>query len=355
MKIGIIGLPKSGKTTVFYVLTRRIAEGSNQSNKGPHLRFGNIKVPDERLDKIASIVNPKKIIKSEITFVDETESVRDKYRCFSPVHIREVDALVDVIRLFKNEDVMHPLGDIDPVRDLEQLEAELILSDLEVVERRLDKIEKELKGGRKEHERELNILKRCKGALENEEALRGIEFDKQQEDVLRGFGFLSQKPLMILANVDEEGIALSLPEGLRDIAERKNLTTIKFCAKLEAEILELDESEQDKFLKELGIKESAYNKFIQAAYSMLNLISFFTVKNDILKSWTVAQNTPANEAAGKIHTDIKRGFIKAEVVSFDDFIKYGGFAECRKRGLVHLEGKDYIIEDGDIIDFKFNV
>ena len=355
MKIGIIGLPQSGKTTVFSALSGRNTKIDDYSVKRKELRFGNIKVPDKRIDKIAQIISPKKIIRSEITFVDETESSRDTYKCFSSSHIKEIDALVDVIRLFTDETVLHPLGNIDAVRDLEQLETEVILADLEVIQKRIDKIEKELKGGKKEYEREYALLKKCKDSLEKEKPLRNLEFNQKDENILSGFGFLSKKPLMILANVDEDRINLPLAEDFQKITDEKKLTAIKFCAKIEAEILELNDDEQRQFLEELNIGNSARSKFIKAAYSILDLVSFFTTKNDILKSWTIPRETKAKDAAGKIHSDIERGFIKAEVINYEDFSKFGSFSECRKNNALRFEGKDYIVKDGDMIDFRFNV
>lgn len=356
MKIGLVGLSQSGKTTAFTALTGSNTQVNDYPTKKPEINIGNVKVPDERIDKLAQILNPKKIVKSEITFVDEHESLRDKYKCFNILHIKEVEALVDVIRLFKDENILHPLGNIDPVRDLEQLDTELILADLEVVDNRLERIEKDLKRGKKlELEAEFNVLKKCKGSLEKEIPLRNLELDKNEQNLLSGFCFLSQKPLMLLINVDDNKIDESLPQAFKKIVDEKRLTFIEFCAKIEAEILELDNREQKQFLKELGIGELAHTKFIKAVYVLLDLISFFTVKNDILKSWAIKNGTKAQDAAGKIHTDIQRGFIKADVVSFEDFIKYRNFVECKKNNVLRLQGKDYIVKDADIINFKFHV
>jgi ribosome-binding ATPase len=355
MKIGIIGLPQSGKSTVFAALTGTGNKVDDFSHQGKESHLGSIKVPDKRIDKLAQIIKPKKIVESEIKLIDEANPQRDKYKCFSAPEIREVDALVDVIRFFGEVEALHPEDASFLKRDLTQLEDELILADLEMIQKRLDRIEKELKAGRKEHEREYDILKRSKESLEKEEPLRNLDFDEGDESIISGFALLSKKPLMILVNIDESKINKPLSKDFKQIIDKKKLTAIKFCAKLEAEISELNEAEQKEFLQGLGIEESARDKFIKTAYSVLNLISFFTVKNDILKSWTISGQTEAPEAAGKIHSDMQRGFIKAEVVDYETFIKMGSFSECSKSNALRLEGKDYLVKDGDIIDFKFSV
>jgi hypothetical protein len=355
VKIGIIGLSQSGKTTVFKALVGKKDESSADAEQKSKVQYGNIKVPDERIDKISQLVAPEKIIPSEVTFVDEVEAVYDKFKCFTVDYIKEVEAITTVIRYFKNESVPHPLGDIDIIRDINQVEDELMLADLEVIQKRFAKLQKEIKGGKKENQQEFEVLQNCLDSLEKEQPLRNLKFSPQQENILSGFGFLSKKPLLVLINIDEDKINESLPSDIEQEIKNKHLSFIKFCAKVEAEIQEIEPSQQEQFLKELNIEESAKERFAKGLYDALNLISFFTIKNNILKSWTVEEGTACKEAAGKIHSDIERGFIKAEVVGFKEFVKYGDFSECKKNNILQLKGKDYLVQDGDVIDFKFNI
>ena len=359
MKIGIIGLPLSGKSTIFNALTGLSAEVKEFSSGGktkPNL--GVVKIPDERLEKLAEIFKPKKTTHATVDFVDMIGISKDaKAEDVDLTPIRDTDALVCVIRFFENEKVSHPYGDIDAPRDLKIINTGLILLDLNITETRIQKIEKEVKGGRKENQKELDILKKCQSSLLKEKPLRELTLDKEEEPLLRGFQFLSKKPILALANIDEVHIKGKEPEEFARTAEELGLSHMALCGKVEAEIAQLDDEElKSSFMQDLGIKETARNKFIKASFSLLDLITFYTVKGEESKAWLIKKGSTAYEAAGKIHSDIQRGFIKAEVVNFK------GLTTCdfdmnnvKSKGLLKLEGKEYIVEDGDIIYFRFNV
>ena len=359
MKIGIIGLPLSGKSTIFNALTGLNAEVKEFSSGGktkPNL--GAVKIPDERLEKLAEIFKPKKTTPVTVDFVDMIGISKDaKAEDVDLTPIRDTDALVCIVRFFKNEKVSHPYGDIDGSRDLKIINTGLILLDLNIAETRIQKIEKEVKTGRKENQKELDILKKCQSGLLKEKALRELTFDKEEEPLLRGFQFLSKKPILALANIGEAHIKGEEPEEFARTAEGLGLSHRALCGKVETEIAQLDDEElKSSFMQDLGIKETARNKFIKASFSLLDLITFYTVKGEESKAWLIKKGSTAYEAAGKIHSDIQRGFIKAEVVNFK------GLTTCdfdmnnvKSKGLLKLEGKEYIAEDGDIIYFRFNV
>ena len=334
MKIGIVGLPGSGKSTVFNAITQM--PHKERDPVKPHL--GTIFIPDERLDFIASIVKPKKVKYSEITFLDMPG--------YNTSHIQEVDALVYCIGAFSGRDLL---------KDLKDFEADIILRDLEAIQKRLEKIEKEIKRGKNEQKNEYDVLILCKGSLEKEKELRFLELSPIQEKLIASYQFLSRRPFIIISNIAEDQTGKNTSKPIEGYVKEKGLKLIEFCGKIESEISELPKEERPAFLKEVGIDRSARDKFIQASYEMLNLIHFYTTKGDETKSWMIRKNTTAVDAAGKIHTDIKRGFIRAEVVNFKDFKECGSFQQAKEKGHFKVEGKEYIVQDGDIINFRFNV
>ncbi len=334
MKIGIVGLPGSGKSTVFNAITQKPAK--NRDFTKPHL--GTIYMPDERLDFLASAIKPKKVTYSEVTFLDMPG--------YNPSHIQEVDALVLCVGTFSDRDIL---------RDAKDFEADLILRDLNVIQKRLEKMDKEIKRGITDLKNEHEVLVLCKKSLEEEKELRFLKLTPIQEKFIAGYQFLSRRPFIIISNIAEDQIKKDASKVIEDYAAKKELKVIEFCAKIESEIAELPEEERPPFLKSSGIERSAREKFIKVSYEMLDLIHFYTTKGDEAKSWMIKRGTSALDAAGKIHTDIKRGFIRAEVVNFKDFKACGSFQAAKEKGHFKVEGKEYVVEDGDIITFRFNV
>ena len=350
MQIGVVGQKFSGKTTVFGALTGISADSVKGGSKS---NLGEIKVPDERVEKLSSIFDPVKTTYTEIKFIDvqtENESRRES-KGIDPktvVLIRSSDALVVVVRSFDNPAVPHPFNEINPLRDFMNFETELITSDFIQIENRLERMKKENSKGV-----EADILLRCKEYLENEKPLRLLSFSESEMKAIGGFQFLSQKPLMVLVNTSEdENREFS---ELNSEVEKCGATVMTLSARLEQELSELPEEERADYLKEMGIDRSAKERFIQASYSMMKLISFFTIGQDEVRAWTIKEGTKALHAAGRIHTDLERGFIRADVVHYDDFIKSGSIAKTRTAGYLHQEGKEYIVQDGDILEIRFNV
>lgn len=348
MKIGIVGFPRSGKTTVFNALTGLDASvGFGGDASRPNL--GTIKVPDERIDRLSEIFSPKKTTYGEVVFVDypgrpDASNAIDRSTI---AQMRDADALVQVVRAFEDtaaDRAANPQGDIDGFA------TELILADLEIVEKRLDRLRKE-----KGREKERALLERCREALESEQPLRRIEFSELEERELAGFGFLSRLPLLVLVNVDEADAGAALAPQIGALLERNGTIGLALSAKVEMEIAGLDEMDRGAFLADLGLQAPARDRFVRAAYGLLDLISFLTSGEDEVRAWPIRKGTAAVRAAGKIHSDIERGFIRAEVVAYDDFIELGSDAKCRDAGKLRLEGKDYQVRDGDIIHFRFNV
>ena len=340
MKVGLIGRQGSGKTTIFGALT-----GLRAETGGSESHLGVTKVPDARVDRLSEIFKPKKTTYAEIRFTDfPAQQSKEKLKANAALiaQMRDVDAMALVLNDFD--------GSSDPIKDLRDLLAEMMLADLVVVENRLTKLKKE-----KGKEREGEVLARCLKTLEAEESLRSIAFTPDEESLLAGFGFLSRKSVIALFNVAEDRAGKEPPEDYRKELERLAIPGLALSAKVEMEVAQLDEKDRQSFLNELGIAEPARDRFIRASYQLLDLISFFTSGEDEVKAWTIAQGTPARKAAGKIHSDIERGFIRAEVVAYEDFIRYGTEAKCRDAGKLRLEGKDYLVADGDIIHFRFNV
>lgn len=352
MKVGIIGFARSGKTTVFNSLTGAHAAvgafGSREANVAV------IKVPDERVDRLAEIYQPKKKTYAEFEFVDiaPAEGASDKALDSAALTaLKNVDALVHVVRAFENENVMHPLDGVDPRRDAKALEEELQLVDLIVVEKRIERLEKE----HKRDTTERKLLERCREHLESARPLRTLELSHAEEKELMGFGFLSRKPMLLLANYGEESIGKADPGGLEAYAREQGQTLIELCGTMEMEVTQLPPEERASFREELGLGEESRTRFLQAAYDMLGLMSFLTAGEPEVRAWTIEKGTRAVDAAGVIHSDIQRGFIRAEIVNYDDFMKYGSMAKAKEHGVVRLEGKEYVMQDGDIVLFRFNV
>ncbi|HEU4390757.1 MAG TPA: DUF933 domain-containing protein [Blastocatellia bacterium] len=352
MKVGLVGFAGSGKTTIFNALTGLAAEvglgGRERANVGV------IKVPDERIDKLALIFNPKKKVFAEISFIDVAGPEADKdekaHTGLDPKlvqHMREVEALVHCVRDFDNPFLSQPAG---PARDIAAFDDELILTDLVQIENRIARIKKE-----KDSTRERDVLERLKSSLEAEKPIRDQELTHEDEALIAGFRFLSQKPLLLLLNVAEDQAGAGPSSELSNLAASKKLDLIAMCGKAEMEIAELPPDEQREFLADLGISEPARDRFIRAAYHLLDLISFLTVGEDECRAWPVKRGTTAHKAAGKIHSDIERGFIRGEVVKHEDLLAAGSLAACRDHGKLRLEGKEYIVQDGDVIHFRFNV
>lgn len=366
MEICIIGLPQTGKTTIFNALTKGRAEAVLLSSSHFAPNIGISKVPDDRLKNLANIFNPKKIINAEIKYTDIVGIQKTKYKgdgIYGPFlnYLSSADAIIQVVRAFKNAEIPHIEGTIDPKRDISNMELELIISDLIIVERRIEKIESSLKGAKgHEHDvliKELQLMKNIKAALENETPVWRQGYSKEEIKSLSNFNLLTVKPMLIIVNIDEQDIYKidDIENEFRKTFSCESFDVIALCGKLEMELSRLDETEAREFMKMMGIKKSAIERVISQSYSLLGLISFFTTVSDELRAWTIPYGTTAVKAAGKIHTDMEKGFIKAEVINYDDLIRYNSIAEAKRHGAVRLEGKNYIVKDGDIITFMFNV
>ena len=352
MKVGLTGFSRAGKTTLYNTLTGlSAAVGGFEARHEAAMAV--VKVPDPRVDALSEIVHPKEKKYAEVTFLDFPPSQERKAALEnqSVVQLREVDAMVQVVRAFDD-----PLADepAAPVRDLDAFQAELILADLAVIEKRLERIRKEAVKAR-EREMEKDLLTRCQSTLEEERPLRGLEFLPEERTLLSGFAFLSEKPLLVVYNSGEEALQQPLPDDVAEYARVENLTVVPVCGKLEMEIAQLDAEERAEFLSELGLSETARDRFIRHAYDHLHLMSFFTAGPVEVRAWTITRDTAAVNAAGKIHSDIERGFIRAEVISYDDYIEHQGESGCRSAGKLRLEGKEYRVQDGDVMHIRFNV
>jgi len=362
VKLAIIGLSNSGKTTIFNALTGQDIETTIYPTTGGEPNIGVVKVPDSRLDKLSGIYKPKKTTYATVEYIDylgltkgDTEQNRKVYDL-----IKDVDAVVHVVRAFEDDAVAHPMGDIDVRRDAEALKLELIFCDLELVEKRLERMEQGAKRGKKPDEAEKRLLLKFKDALERETALRDIEFNIEEQKAMRTLQFLSTKPEIVVINLRENDLntekAERLQKDVQEYLKDRETSVITLCGKMEMEIAQLLAEEARAFLDDLKIKEPALNKLIRLSYNLLSLISFFTVGEDEVKAWTIKQGMEALKAAGKIHSDIERGFIRAEVIGFNEFIDSGAsMAKAKEKGLLRLEGKNYIVKDGDIINFRFNI
>ena len=361
MKTAIIGLANSGKTTIFNALTGLNLEVTNYPTLTGDSHTGMVKVPDARLTRLTEIFRPRKTTQATVEYIDYlglTKGDMEQNRKVFDL-IRDADAIVHVVRGFADESVMHPMGSVNPRRDAETVELEMIFGDLELVEKRLVRMEEGAKRGKKPDEAEQQLLRKCREALENETALRDVDFTEEEQKAMRALQFMSIKPQLVVLNVAEEGMegapTAEATEELNGFFKGRQVRVLMLCGKIEMEIAQLPPDEARVFLDDLGIAEPALNKLINLSYGLLGLISFLTAGEDEVRAWTIRRGTDAPRAAGKIHSDIERGFIRAEVVAYDDFIAHGSMAAAREKGLVRLEGKTYEVKDGDIINFRFNV
>jgi GTP-binding protein YchF len=351
LRAGLVGFPSTGKTTLFQLLTS--AHGAPRPGQKTDANVGVSRVPDERLDRLAALFNPRKRTPATVEFADLAAArAGSAQSLLDVVPFRNAEALVHVLRLFRDEAVAHPKGSIDPARDARAMEEEMILADLGVAERRLERLEKDLKkSASPELKKEQEILLRCRVALEAGQPLRGLELEAEDGKRLRGFQFLSAKPLLYVLNSDEEDPAGARFHGALESAAHTGQVTV--CAKIELEIAQLDATDAAAFLADLGLSGSGLDRVIRASYDLLGYISFFTVGEDECRAWSIPRGTAAQLAAREIHSDIARGFIRAEVARYEHLMARGSIAACRDHGELRLEGKDYVVQDGDVINFRF--
>jgi len=361
LKIAIIGLANSGKTTIFNALTGLNVETTIYPTLAGEPHIGMVKVPDKRLEKLSEIYNPKKTTYATVEYIDFIGLTKGDIEQNKKVFelIKDADAIVHVIRCFEDGTIVHPLESIGPKRDAETVELEMIFGDLELVDKRLERMEQGAKRGKKPEEAEKKLLLKCKEILEKETPLRDVQFDEEEQKAMRHLQFMSIKPEVIVLNVAESDISsektsTSIAE-LEGVFKGKQVKIVSLCGKIEMEIAQLSPEEAAVFLDDLGISEPALNRLIGVSYDLLGLISFLTAGEDEVRAWTISRGLSAQKAAGKIHSDIERGFIRAELVAYDDFMACGGMSGAREKGLLRLEGKNYEVKDGDIINFRFNV
>lgn len=364
MKLGMVGLPNVGKSTLFNALTNAGAESANYPFCTIEPNVGIVSVPDKRLDKLAEMYNPEKFTPATLEFVDiaglvkgasKGEGLGNKFLA----DIREVDAIVHVVRCFEDENIIHVDGSIGAARDIETINLELIFSDLEILQRRLDKDKKLLKGD-KGMQKEIDFLEKLIAFMEEGSTARSFDFSNEEREIIKTTPLLSNKPVIYAANMSEADFTGDINnnaqyQAVLKIAEQENSTVLPVCAQIEAEIAGMEKEDRDMFLADLGLEESGLNRIISKGYSLLGLISYLTAGPQEVRAWTITKGTKAPQAAGKIHTDFEKGFIRAEVVSFDDLVSNGGMAGAKEKGLVRLEGKEYVMQDGDVVLFRFNV
>lgn len=363
MKLGVVGLPNVGKSTLFNAITKAGAECANYPFCTIEPNVGMVSVPDYRLDALAKLYSTQKITPAVIEFVDiaglvkgasKGDGLGNKFLS----HIREVDAICHVVRCFENSEILHVENSVDPKRDIEIIDYELIYADLESVEKRLEKAEKNVKAGLKGSETELELLRRIKNCLDAGKPIRTLNFSDEENEIVKSFFLLTSKPVIFVANISENDIGKPFNKHVLEvekIAKEQNCPLICLCAKIEEELASLSDDDKQLFSEELGITESGLDKLVKISYDTLGLFSYLTAGEKEVRAWTIKKGTKAPQAAGKIHTDFEKGFIKAEIVSFNDLLEAGSFVKAKEKGKVRMEGKDYVIQNNDVVLFRFNV